>query len=320
MASTSVRAEIGAGDLPISAIVCCYNRPNRLRTCLDALLQQSLARQKHEIVVVDNASDDDTPDVAQEYARSYDHVRALREPQLGLSAARNTGVQAAKGTYVAFIDDDAVAGEAWLETILKAFENAPELPGCVTGPIVPVWEAGRPDWLHPKLDINYSIYDYGDEVCFLSDDVILAGANLAFPRVLIERVGGFPIHLDRRGDNLRSGGDTAVFQAVCEVGYRPLYHPEATVWHHIPAERCRKRWILRRVFWGGASGVLLRSRPESNTLAERLYRTARAGYHLMRKPATYSLLVPTDDPERFLRKTDVYGHIGKLAALLGFVR
>ena len=78
-----------------------------------------------EIVVVDNASTDDTESVVRDLARTVRRLRHVLEPQLGVSHARNRGAAEANGELVAFIDDDAVASRGWLKALARAAHDEP---------------------------------------------------------------------------------------------------------------------------------------------------------------------------------------------------
>ena len=81
--------------MKISAIVCTYNRSELLGDALRTLCHQSLDASEYEVVIVDNNSTDNTPEIVEEFCRRFPNVRSCFEPQLGLSQARNRGWQAA---------------------------------------------------------------------------------------------------------------------------------------------------------------------------------------------------------------------------------
>jgi glucosyl-dolichyl phosphate glucuronosyltransferase len=117
-------------DIPsISVVICTYNRADRLRLALDALCTQTLSPQSFEILVVDNASTDDTAALCTFYKEKLPQLHYLFEPVQGLSRARNTAWEEAKSPYIAYLDDDAIPCDDWIESILLTFET-------IQGPLV----------------------------------------------------------------------------------------------------------------------------------------------------------------------------------------
>src|SRR6185295_225181 len=105
----------------ISAIVCTYKRPDYLRHALQSLRDQSLPRDEYEIIVVDNAVEMETQQVVEDFQDGALNLLYVPEQTVGLSRARNTGLNAAAAPYVAFLDDDARAERGWLEALVNAF-------------------------------------------------------------------------------------------------------------------------------------------------------------------------------------------------------
>lgn len=96
----------------ISVIVPVYNVEKYLPKCVESLLMQTW--KNLEIILVDDGSPDDSWDIMQEYARRDSRVKPIRQKNGGLSAARNAGVDAAKGEYIGFVDgDDYLAPETY---------------------------------------------------------------------------------------------------------------------------------------------------------------------------------------------------------------
>ena len=96
----------------VTVVVPTHDRSSMLARTIESLAEQDYAPM--EIVVVDNASTDDTESVVRDLARTVRRLRHVLEPQLGVSHARNRGAAEANGELVAFIDDDAVASRGWL--------------------------------------------------------------------------------------------------------------------------------------------------------------------------------------------------------------
>lgn len=103
----------------LSVVVPVLDMADSVGACLDALVAQSLPRDQFEVIVVDNGSTDGTPDIVQRYP-----VTLLRESMPGACNARNTGIRAARGEFVAFTDADCVPSRGWLRHLARAGASA----------------------------------------------------------------------------------------------------------------------------------------------------------------------------------------------------
>lgn len=114
---------------PVATIVIpTFARPRQLQACLAALAQQTLA-EPWEVVVVDDGSPQSLAGIAPEWAGRLD-LRVIRQENAGPAAARNRGVQEARGSLIAFTDDDCLPEPHWLERLVGA---ARERPGALVG-------------------------------------------------------------------------------------------------------------------------------------------------------------------------------------------
>src|SRR5437588_216282 len=122
-----------------SVIIPTYNRPDRLvRAVRSALAQRDFAGT-YEIVVVDNNSDGAAaPSIAALAAESPVPIRYVSEPRPGISHARNTAIAAARGEFLAFLDDDQEAEPGWLAALLAAQRRFDA--DVVFGPFHPVFD------------------------------------------------------------------------------------------------------------------------------------------------------------------------------------
>jgi glycosyltransferase involved in cell wall biosynthesis len=167
--------------LRLSAIVCTRNRSAWSTRAVQSLLDQDIPMSELEIVVVDNASTDDTASVLSELVAHRANSRYVLEPELGLSRARNRGIAETSGDVVAFLDDDAVAVPGWARRHLDCFDADPEVVG-TGGRIELGWPQERPVWLPDGWEGMYAGLDLGDEPCELTEPLIPFGANMAFRR------------------------------------------------------------------------------------------------------------------------------------------
>ena len=235
---------------PLTVLVCTHNRADLLRGALESLEDQSLARTRFEVLVVDNASTDATSTVVAECAtRARIDIRCVRETELGLDAARNRGIREAAGEIVAFLDDDARARYDWAAEVLEGFRrhDAPILGGRVEL----IWEVPRPVWFSDAL-LRYLIHcDYGPEVVAVTSPPWLYGTNVAFRKSLFHEIGLFRLDLDRKGESLMGGGDTELFKRAHARGNRILYLPSLVVQHLVPAWRLTRAFFRERLLYSG---------------------------------------------------------------------
>jgi len=237
-----------------SVIVCTYNRSALLEGCLNSLVSQDFPPDEYEIIVVDNNSTDNTSRIVNQITKgSSAEIRYVLEKRQGLSYARNTGVKEARGKIVAFIDDDARAGISWLKEIVGTFEKVTPVPGCVGGKVMPIWIAARPKWLPESLLTYLGVLNHGDSPKWTEENEYVWGVNMAFLKQSLERVGFFEPALGRKGKSLISNEEIFLFQKLRTSGENVYYQPKAFVHHHVPQERLKKTWFLRRIFAQGIS-------------------------------------------------------------------
>lgn len=102
----------------ISVIVPVYKVEPYLRQCIDSILAQTYT--DFELILVDDGSPDNCPAICDEYAAKDSRIRVIHQENGGISAARNTGLDIAKGEYIAFVDSDDVVCKTYLERLLQA--------------------------------------------------------------------------------------------------------------------------------------------------------------------------------------------------------
>jgi glycosyltransferase involved in cell wall biosynthesis len=239
----------------ISVVVCTRNRSRSLVETLGAALALA-ARAPWELVVVDNASTDDTLEVARAVERRHpERVRVAVEPVLGLSAARNLGVRLARGAIVAFLDDDALPAPGWLAAYAEALAEPDVLSA--GGPVEPVYRGELPGWLGERFLTYLSVWDRGPEPCDLRYIELPRGANVAYRREAFVRVGEFDRRLGRSGRSLRSCEEIELGLRIERCGFRTRYAPGARVRHAVEAARLTPAWMIRRFAAQGFSEAII---------------------------------------------------------------
>jgi GT2 family glycosyltransferase len=236
--------EVPTDDL-VSVVVCTRNRADQLVACLDRLAR--LTYPTLEILVVDNApTDDSTRDVVAGVAARDPRFRYVVEPRPGLSRARNAGLAAARGRYLAYTDDDVAVDPGWVQGLLRGFGRAPDV-GCVTGLVATADIAGAAEEYFDARAASWStrceplLFALGgpgseDPLFPYSPGIFGTGANLAFDRELLVGLGAFDEALGA-GTRTRGGEDLDIFVRVLRSGRSMAYEPAALVWHHHRADR-----------------------------------------------------------------------------------
>lgn len=262
----------------VSVVICAYTleRLGVLTEAIGSLRAQSLPPAE-VVLVIDHA-----PDLLREVGRRWPdlNVVANRERQ-GLSGARNTGVAAASGEVVAFLDDDAIAAPDWLERIVAAYVD-PDVLG-VGGAVRPRWVDGKPAWFPPEFDWVVGCTHSGMPR-ELSPVRNLVGANMSFRRSTLEEVGGFSHDLGRVGTLPVGCEETDLSIRVHQRWPRAeiLYDPAAVVDHVVPPQRGELAYFVDRCRAEGRSKAVLTTMvgSQDGLESERSYvrRTLPAGF------------------------------------------
>jgi GT2 family glycosyltransferase len=174
--------------------------------------------------------------------------------------ARNLGAVAARGEWLAYIDDDAVPDPGWVAAIAEAAAKLPTA-AALGGKILPRFEAPLPGWWPPRLVGVLTVLTHdrpGIVGRNLPRGVEPYGANFIVRRDALAAIGGFPEGLGRVGARLLSNEESLVLRRLAAAGGAIAYDPAIAVTHSIQAERLNPAWLLRRQFWQGVSAARLR--------------------------------------------------------------
>jgi glycosyltransferase involved in cell wall biosynthesis len=109
-------------ELKLSIIVPIYNVEQYLSKCVKSLLQQDLNYKEYEIILVEDGSPDRCSEICDEYASHYSNVKVIHRENGGLSAARNSGIEVARGRYIQFVDSDDYLEPNVLKFLLEKME------------------------------------------------------------------------------------------------------------------------------------------------------------------------------------------------------
>lgn len=207
-----------------SVVVC---TTGRAESCARAVVSLLAARRPGtEIVVVDQSQGPDTRQVLQSLPGGGS-VRHLPSPPRGLSAARNHGARLARGELLVFTDDDCVVEPQWVEAWDRAYAAEPGL-GVGFGQVsCPPFDPAR------GYTAGFNVRDgsHGIELFRLGAGQVGMGANMAVPRRVWRRIGGFDEGLGA-GARFLSAEDCDFAYRAARAGYRIVHVREARIWHH----------------------------------------------------------------------------------------
>jgi glycosyltransferase involved in cell wall biosynthesis len=184
--------------LTVSVIVCAHNEARYLSSCLYSLLAQS--RPPDEILVINNASTDETRSVAQ----AVPFVRVVDEPRKGLVVARETGRMSARGDILVYLDADCRAPLTWLERVERRFLQDGELLA-LSGP----YRYYDWDWWGRALIRAYDLTVAPATQLLvkyvLGIGTIFYGGNFAVRRAALDKIGGFDTSIEFHGEDTNLG-------------------------------------------------------------------------------------------------------------------
>jgi glucosyl-dolichyl phosphate glucuronosyltransferase len=296
----------------ITVILCTHNRCQSLAKALASAAALRVPESvKWEVLVVDNSSSDQTRQVVREFASQYPgRFRYLFEPQPGKSYALNSAIREARGTVLAFIDDDVTVEPTWL-TNLTATLCSGEWAGA-GGRILPDKSFSPPRWLSLKdsraryMLAPLALFDLGEQPGQLAEPPF--GTNMAFRKEMFERYGGFRTDLGPRPGSEIRNEDTEFGARLLAAGESIRYEPSAVVYHAVSEDRIQKEYYLDWWFDKGRADVRQFGIPSNAccVLGIPLY--------LFRRVAVWTLrwIVTLDPPRRFHNKLAVWGKAGEV--------
>lgn len=236
-------------SIDASVIICAYTeaRWDDLRAAVSSVQRQSVAPIE-TIVVIDH-----NPRLLQRAQADIPGVTLLENQETrGLSGARNTGVKAAHGALIAFLDDDAVAEPDWLELLARPCDD-PSVLGC-GGMIEPAWQTGKPSWFPEEFNwvVGCSYRGLPQTPGPVRN---LIGSSMCMRREVFESAGYFRAEVGRVGKHPLGCEETELcIRARQRWPERIfLYEPASRIHHTVPGSRARWSYFCSRCFFEGRS-------------------------------------------------------------------
>lgn len=239
----------------ITVLVCTFNGASRLAKTIEHLaLQTATNKIQWELIVVDNASTDDSSEVARKEWKKYNlnsvPFNILFESKPGKIYALEQGAAKANFEYMVICDDDNWLNPDYLENMYSILDNHPDV-GAVGGQGIAVSDLpDLPDWFKDYQE-GYAIGQQGQQTGYVNSRGYLWGAGLGTRTALYQKMyDGFPSLLTGRlGQQLTAGEDSEYCQRLILTG-QSLYYSENLIFQHYMPENRLKTAYRTNLFDG----------------------------------------------------------------------
>jgi glycosyltransferase involved in cell wall biosynthesis len=236
----------------LSVVIPTYNRSDRIRRVLDALLVQDFPRSAYEIIVVSDGSTDGT----NAYLTNLSYPIALQpvfQPNLGPAAARNVGISRAKGQFIVFIDDDVVPAHTLLSEHMRSHAEAGR-DVAVIGPLVTPKECALAPWVNWEQEMLLKQYEAMIRGDWLPSARQFYTGNASVRRDFLLAVGGFD-------ESLRRAEDVELAYRLTKHGLGFVFNEAAEGLHY--ADRGFQSWLDTAYTYGKNDAIFARDRDQT---------------------------------------------------------
>ena len=240
----------------ISVAVCTYNRADVLPKCLESLADQTADSELFEVLIIDNNSTDDTKKIALDFCENHNNFKYIFEKKQGLSHARNRAIEEARGGYLAYIDDDAIADKEWLKKIGSVIHNNKDI-AAFGGPIYPWYNKEKPKWFKDEFATHF----YGKQHFQLTEQNCpfgLSGSNMIFKKELLNKYSGFSAEYGMNGDKIAFGEESFLFNKMLKSHENIQYFPDIKISHLVSEKNYSLKDAFKRSIQNGKAIAQIR--------------------------------------------------------------
>ena len=233
--------------MQLTIVICSYNRAAYLGEALTCLYEQTSGLDVFEAIIVDNNSTDNTPEVFQTWRSENPNgnFTYITETQQGASFARNTGAKMAKGDWLCFLDDDALATENYVTNVIKHIHDQPFVVG-FGGRIIPKYIPSEPKWMSHYVSSLVGNFDYAPTACAFENGKYPLESNMIVKKEVYDQVGGFNTALPGVVGTLRIGGEgKELFFKIMALNHTIYYDPSICVYHVVEVKKLTSEYMYR---------------------------------------------------------------------------
>ena len=238
--------------MKVSIVFATCNRNDIFKRTLQGLVNMDTSGLDWELVIVDNAGNEETARIAHSLSASLP-VKYIVETAPGKNNALNRALDYSGGDLIIFTDDDVIPERKWAKEFVAAADRWPNA-NLFGGRILPDFPPGAiiPDTNHPFIRSAYAIADWDQPEGEILIDKIW-GANMMIRRLVFDHGLRFDPSVGPRGSNYVMGSETDFLKKAAALGHTAIYVPSALIYHQIRAEQLTHTWMRGRAFRTGRS-------------------------------------------------------------------
>ena len=246
-----MESESSAGaDRQATVAICAYNAADRIAHVIRALAKQEVPAKDWEVLIVDNASADETGKLASQLMKELlpCSSRVVREERAGLAFARKRATREANGKIICFLDDDNIPEPDFVSNAIRIFKTRPKA-GAVGGKVLADWETPPNPLALAVQDFALAICDLGEKPIRHEFNIGPVGAGLCIRSEVVREIyaqeNSLKGAIGRTGKNTGGGDDLALGIFTWQLGYECWYEPSLVLQHKLPARRMEKEYLLK---------------------------------------------------------------------------
>ena len=228
----------------LTVIICTYNRADLLSECLQSIYNSPYSKSI-KVLVIDNGSVDRTKEVITDALAKWDNFETAIEHKVGLSNARNKGIQLSTTEWIGFIDDDSKIGENFLPIALEIIKI--EHFDCFGGTYYPWYKFGKPEWVKDEWFTKNILLEKRGKL----ENDYLSGGIFFIKKKVVKKVNGFEPHLGMKGKEVKYGEEEILQNRLraldCQIGY----DPDLFIHHVVLPYKLRLDWRFKVSFAKG---------------------------------------------------------------------
>jgi len=244
----------------LTVFIATRNRAPILREVLESYRRLQQPSSGWKLVIVDNGSTDETPQVTTYFANRLP-LHTVTEPKLGKNHALNTGLRLLQGDLAVFTDDDAFPHADWLVQLRNAADTHSAY-SVFGGAVVPRWERQPPAWIHwVASGPVYAITDPYEKEGPVSPYSVF-GPNMAIRSNILQSGISFDCSIGPCGSSYPMGSETEMLLRLCHQGHTAWHVQTAVVEHWIRSEQIDQAWVMQRAINFGRGRQRLSSNPK----------------------------------------------------------